>query len=486
MEKSKELHFFFAGNGISCSEEGDKGFTGHISKTRHINITPGKTFTRENLQKIYDMADSGNMIFSNGNTLGYLVLNPIHKPTKEYINNITNEVYQLSVEVIDGKKYVCTRDGQIFSDDPNKYQDIPIVSNPENKKFLLTNYSKEYDGHTLYRIRALKDFAGTGMAVIEVSHRSKEWGEVMDECRSLWKELLNIPDTHEVLFLGGGASLQFLYVAMNFLEKKAAYLETGVWAKKALKEAKGIGDAYALASSADKTYSYIPKGYVIPEDIDYFHITTNNTIYGTEIRYDMDCPVPLIADMSSDIMSRPVDVSKYALIYGGAQKNVGPAGVTFAIVRKDALGKVSRYIPTMLDYRTHVDGASMFNTPPVFSIFVMNETLKWLKGIGGVEAINKINVGKAELLYNEIDRNPLFVGTAAKEDRSIMNVCFVMAPGYEALQDEFMAYAKEHGMVGIKGHRSVGGFRASIYNACPVESVEALVSCMQEFAAKKA
>ena len=335
-------------------------------------------------------------------------------------------------------------------------------------------------------IEALKDFAGTGMAVIEVSHRSKEWGEVMDECRSLWKELLNIPDTHEVLFLGGGASLQFLYVAMNFLEKKAAYLETGVWAKKALKEAKGIGDAYALASSADKTYSYIPKGYVIPEDIDYFHITTNNTIYGTEIRYDMDCPVPLIADMSSDIMSRPVDVSKYALIYGGAQKNVGPAGVTFAIVRKDALGKVSRYIPTMLDYRTHVDGASMFNTPPVFSIFVMNETLKWLKEIGGVEAINKINVGKAELLYNEIDRNPLFVGTAAKEDRSIMNVCFVMAPGYEALQDEFMAYAKEHGMVGIKGHRSVGGFRASIYNACPVESVEALVSCMQEFAAKKA
>ena len=335
-------------------------------------------------------------------------------------------------------------------------------------------------------IEALKDFAGTGMAVIEVSHRSKEWGEVMDECRSLWKELLNIPDTHEVLFLGGGASLQFLYVAMNFLEKKAAYLETGVWAKKALKEAKGIGDAYALASSADKTYSYIPKGYVIPEDIDYFHITTNNTIYGTEIRYDMDCPVPLIADMSSDIMSRPVDVSKYALIYGGAQKNVGPAGVTFAIVRKDALGKVSRYIPTMLDYRTHVDGASMFNTPPVFSIFVMNETLKWLKGIGGVEAINKINVGKAELLYNEIDRNPLFVGTAAKEDRSIMNVCFVMAPGYEALQDEFMAYAKEHGMVGIKGHRSVGGFRASIYNACPVESVEALVSCMQEFAAQKA
>ena len=335
-------------------------------------------------------------------------------------------------------------------------------------------------------IEALKDFAGTGMAVIEVSHRSKEWGEVMDECRSLWRELLNIPDTHEVLFLGGGASMQFLYVAMNFLEKKAAYLETGVWAKKALKEAKGLGDAYALASSADKTFSYIPKGYVIPEDIDYFHITTNNTIYGTEIRYDIDSPVPLIADMSSDILSRPVDVGKYALIYGGAQKNVGPAGVAFAIVRKDALGKVSRYIPTMLDYRTHIDGGSMFNTPPVFPIFVMNETLKWLKGIGGVETINKINVHKAGILYDEIDRNPLFVGTAAKEDRSIMNVCFVMAPGYESLQDEFMAYAKERGMVGIKGHRSVGGFRASIYNACPVESVEALVSCMQEFAALKA
>ena len=330
-------------------------------------------------------------------------------------------------------------------------------------------------------IEALKDFCGTGMSVIEVSHRSKEWGEVMDECRALWKELLNIPDTHEVLFLGGGASMQFLYVAMNFLENKAGYLETGVWAKKALKEAQGLGNAFAVASSADKTYSYIPKGYEIPSDLDYFHITTNNTIYGTEIKHDIDCPVPLIADMSSDIMSRPVDVSKYALIYGGAQKNVGPAGVAFAIVRKDALGKVSRYIPTMLDYRVHVDKGSMFNTPPVFPIFVMKETLKWLKGIGGVEAIHKINVEKAAMLYDEIDRNSLFIGTAAEEDRSIMNVCFVMAPGYEALQDEFLEFAKGKGMAGIKGHRSVGGFRASIYNACPVESVKALVECMQEF-----
>ena len=330
-------------------------------------------------------------------------------------------------------------------------------------------------------IEALKDFKGTGVSVLSISHRTKEWDEVMNECRALWKELLNIPDTHEVVFLGGGASLQFLYVAMNYLEKKAAYLDTGVWAHKALKEAQGIGEAYAIACSKDKNYTYIPKGFEIPTDIDYLHITTNNTIYGTEIKEDMDCPVPLIADMSSDIMSRPVDVSKYDLIYGGAQKNVGPAGVIFAIIRKDSLGRVSRYIPTMLDYRTNIDKLSMFNTPPVFSIFVMNETLKWLKSIGGVEAIHKINMEKADLLYNEIDRNSLFVGTAEKEDRSCMNVCFVMAPGYEDLQDEFFAFAKERGMIGIKGHRSVGGFRASIYNACSLEDVQALVDCMKEF-----
>ena len=318
-------------------------------------------------------------------------------------------------------------------------------------------------------IEALKDFSGTGMSVLCISHRTKEWDAVMDECRALWKELLHIPDTHEVVFLGGGASLQFLYVAMNFLEKKAAYLDTGVWASKALKEAKGIGDAYAIASSKDKNYTYIPKGFEIPADLDYLHITTNNTIYGTEIHEDLDVPCPLIADMSSDIMSRPVDVSKYDLIYGGAQKNVGPAGVIFAIVRKDALGRVSRYIPTMLDYR----------------IFVMKETLKWLKSIGGVEAMYEINKKKAALLYDEIDRNSMFVGTAVKEDRSLMNVCFVMAPGKEALQDEFFAFAKERGMVGIKGHRSVGGFRASLYNACSIEDVQALVDCMKEFEALK-
>lgn len=330
-------------------------------------------------------------------------------------------------------------------------------------------------------IEALKDFKGTGVPVVSISHRTKGWDETMDECRALWRELLDIPDTHEVVFLGGGASLQFLYVAMNYLETKAAYLETGVWAKKALKEAKGLGQAYALASSADKNFSYIPKGYEIPLDLDYFHITTNNTIYGTQIKEDIDCPVPLIADMSSDIMTRPVDVSKYALIYGGAQKNVGPAGVVFAIIKKDSLGLVSRYLPSMLDYRNHIDKLSMYNTPPVFSIFLMNETLKWLKSIGGIPAIKEINDRKAALLYDEIDRNPLFVGTAAKEDRSCMNVCFVMAPGREDLQDEFLAFSKERDIIGIKGHRSVGGFRASIYNACTIEDVQALVDCMKEF-----
>ena len=335
-------------------------------------------------------------------------------------------------------------------------------------------------------IEALKDFKGTGVPVVCISHRTKEWEGVMNECRALWRELLEIPEGYEVVFLGGGASLQFLYVAMNFLEKKAAYLDTGVWASKALKEAKGLGEAYAIASSKDKNYTYVPKGFEIPTDIDYLHVTTNNTIYGTELKVDLDCPVPLIADMSSDILSRRVDVSKYTVIYAGAQKNAGPAGVAVAIIKKDALGKVSRYLPTMLDYRTHIDKESMFNTPPVFSIFLMNETLKWLKAEGGVDVIHERNVRKAETLYAEIDRNSLFTGTAAKEDRSIMNVCFVMAPGREDLQDEFAAFAKERGMVGIKGHRSVGGFRASIYNACTQEDVDALVACMKEFEALKA
>lgn len=307
----------------------------------------------------------------------------------------------------------------------------------------------------------------------------------MAETEQLWRDLLNIPDDYAVIFLGGGASTQFFEVPANFLKSKAAYLQTGVWAKKAAKEAKFYGDVEIVASSEGKNYTYIPKGYTIPTDADYFHITTNNTIYGTEIHEDMDCPVTLIADMSSDIMSRPVDVKKYGMIYGGAQKNVGPAGVTFVIVRKDLLGKMDRKIQTMVDYRTHIGDEprnnSMFNTPPVFPIFVMHETLKWVKELGGLEAMYERNKKKAETLYNEIDRNSMFVGTAVKEDRSLMNVCFVMAPGRENLESEFMAFAKEKGMVGIKGHRSVGGFRASIYNACPQESVEALVACMQEF-----
>jgi len=330
-------------------------------------------------------------------------------------------------------------------------------------------------------IEALKDFKSTGMSVIEMSHRSKEWEAVMNESEELWKELLNIPDGYKVLFLGGGASTQFMTVPFNLLEKKAAYLETGVWAKKALKEAEFFGEVIKVASSADKNYSYIPKSYEIPKDVDYFHITTNNTIYGTEIHEDMNSPVTLVADMSSDMMSRPVDVSKYGLIYGGAQKNVGPAGVTFVIVREDILGKVSRKIPTMIDYRTHIKESSMFNTPPVFSIYVMNETLKWVKSIGGVNAMYKMNVEKANLLYDEIDRNTMFVGTAEKSSRSLMNICFVMSEAYKDKEDEFMSFAKSKGMVGIKGHRSVGGFRASTYNACPKESVQALVDCMQEF-----
>lgn len=337
-------------------------------------------------------------------------------------------------------------------------------------------------------IEAIRNFDNTGIGILEISHRTPGWERIMKETADLWKELLNIPDNYHVLFLGGGASTQFFDVPANLLKSKAAYLETGSWAKKAIKEAKFYGEVEVVASSADKNFSYIPKDYSIPEDVDYFHITSNNTIYGTEIHEDIDSPVTLVADMSSDIMSRPVDVSKYGIIYGGAQKNVGPAGVSFVIVREDILGKTGRPIQTMVDYRTHISDSeknrSMFNTPPVFSIFVMHETLKWLKEQGGVEAIYKLNKEKAGMLYDEIDRNKLFVGTAAKEDRSIMNVCFVMKEEYKDKEAEFLKFATERGMVGIKGHRSVGGFRASIYNACPKEAVEALIKCMQDFEAQ--
>ena len=337
-------------------------------------------------------------------------------------------------------------------------------------------------------IAAIRDFDNTGVSILSISHRTPGWERIMAETEQLWRELLNIPDEYAVLFLGGGASTQFFTVPANLLKNKAAYLQTGVWAKKAAKEAKFYGDVEIVASSEDKNYSYIPKNYVVPTDADYFHITTNNTIYGTEIHTALDCPVNLVADMSSDIMSRPVDVTKYALIYGGAQKNVGPAGVAFVIVRKDLLGQAGRPLQTMVDYRTHIGAEpknnSMFNTPPVFSIFVMHETLKWIKEMGGVEAMQRRNREKADLLYNEIDRNKLFVGTAAREDRSLMNVCFVMQPEYKEHEAEFLEFAKAHGMVGIKGHRSVGGFRASLYNACELGDVQALVACMQEFEKK--
>ena len=328
---------------------------------------------------------------------------------------------------------------------------------------------------------AILNFNDTTFSLMEVSHRGKDFQLVMDETIELFKELLEIPAGYSVLFLGGGASLQFCMVPFNLLEKKAAYLNTGTWANKALKEAKLFGEVVEVASSKDKNYSYIPKGYTIPTDADYFHITTNNTIFGTELHTDIDSPVSLVADMSSDIFARPVDVSKYALIYGGAQKNLAPAGVTFVIVKDEILGKVTRQIPSMLDYKIHIEGESMFNTPPVTPIYTALQTLKWLKKNGGVPAMYKKNQEKSALLYNEIDRNPVFVGTAAVEDRSMMNVCFVMATGYEGYEKDFLAFAQERGLDGIKGHRSVGGFRASIYNAMPQEGVQALVDAMQAF-----
>lgn len=329
--------------------------------------------------------------------------------------------------------------------------------------------------------QAVLDFENDGLSILEISHRAKNFQPIVDEAVALFKELLNIPEGYSVLFLGGGASLQFCMLPFNLLEKKAAYLNTGVWAKKALKEAKAFGEVVEVASSADANYTFIPKGYSIPTDADYFHITTNNTIYGTELLEDITSPVPLIADMSSDIFSRPVDVSKYGMIYGGAQKNLAPAGVTFVIVKDELLGKVSRYIPTMLDYRTHIKEGSMFNTPPVLPIYAALQTLKWLKSQGGLVQVEKNNIAKATLLYNAIDNSKMFVGTANKEDRSRMNICFVMKPEFQHLEADFLKFATSKGMVGLKGHRSVGGFRASCYNALPIESVQALVDCMNEF-----
>ncbi|MCQ2245579.1 MAG: 3-phosphoserine/phosphohydroxythreonine transaminase [Bacteroidaceae bacterium] len=331
--------------------------------------------------------------------------------------------------------------------------------------------------------QAVLDFNGSGLSILEISHRAKDFQPVLDEAVALFKELLGIPEGYSVLFLGGGASTQFCMVPYNFLNKKAAYLNTGVWAKKAMKEAKAFGEVVEVASSADTTYNYIPKDFVVPGDVDYFHYTSNNTIYGTEIRETPQVgDVRLICDMSSDIFSHPVDVAKYDCIYGGAQKNLAPAGVTFVIVKNDALNKVDRYIPTMLNYQTHVDGGSMFNTPPVLPIYTALQTLRWIKAQGGVEEMARRAKERADLLYSAIDSSKIFRPTIADEaDRSYMNICFVMKDEYKELEADFMKYATENGMVGVKGHRSVGGFRASCYNALPLESVQALVKCMKDF-----
>ena len=328
---------------------------------------------------------------------------------------------------------------------------------------------------------AIKDFAGTGLSILEISHRSKEFTAVIEEAAQLFKELLDVPAGYEVLFLGGGASMQFCMVPFNLLKSKAAYLDTGTWSSKAIKEAKLFGEVDVVASSKEANYTYIPKDYTVPADVDYFHITTNNTIYGTEIRKDPDVNVRLVADMSSDIFSRPVDVSKYDLIYGGAQKNLAPAGVTFVIVKEDVLGKVERAIPTMLDYRTHISKGSMFNTPPVLPIFSALQTLRWYKELGGVEKLEQLDKAKAAKLYDAIDNSKIFTGTVKAEDRSIMNVCFVMKPEYAELEKGFVDFAATKGIVGIKGHRSVGGFRASLYNALPMESVDVLIAAMKEY-----
>lgn len=328
---------------------------------------------------------------------------------------------------------------------------------------------------------AVSDYNGIGLSLMELSHRSAEFKPILDEARTLMKELLDVPQGYEVLFLGGGASMHFCMVPYNLLARKAAYLNTGTWSSKAIKEANLFGEVVEVASSADKAFSYIPKDFELPADADYLHVTSNNTIYGTQLRRDIDAPVPLVADMSSDILSRPVDVSKYSCIYGGAQKNLAQSGLSFVIVRESALGKVERAIPSILDYRVHIANGSMFNTPPTLPIYTALCNLRWVKEQGGVTEMERRAKERAEVLYSEIDRNSLFCGTAVEDDRSYMNIDFVMAPGYEELEARFVAYAAERGAVAIKGHRSVGGFRASCYNAMPLEGVKVLAACMRSF-----
>jgi phosphoserine aminotransferase len=329
--------------------------------------------------------------------------------------------------------------------------------------------------------KAILELENSGLSILEISHRSKDFQKIVDDTVALVKEVLNVPQEYSVLFLGGGASMQFAMIPYNLLgeNQTAAYLETGAWAKKAIKEAKLFGNVNVVASSADKNFTYIPKNFTVPDDSAYFHVTTNNTIYGSEIKEDYKVNVPMVADMSSNIFSKPIDVSKYSLIYAGAQKNLGPAGVTLVIINPDILGKIERKIPSMLDYKIHIKNNSLYNTPPVFAIYASYLTLQWLKNSGGVAAIDKCNEAKAKLLYDEIDRNSIFNGTVEKESRSRMNVCFLAnTPENEA---EFTKFAAERGMVGIKGHRDVGGFRASLYNAMPIDGVQALVDTMKEF-----
>lgn len=332
--------------------------------------------------------------------------------------------------------------------------------------------------------QAVLEFNDTGLSILEISHRSSEFEAVVDETIRLIKELLNVPEGYSVVLLQGGASLQFSMLPMNILgeTQTAAYLDSGVWASKAVKEAKLFGNVNVVASSKDQNYSYVPKDFVIPEDSAYFHFTSNNTIYGTELFNLPKTSVPIVCDMSSDILSRVINVSDFDLIYAGAQKNMGPAGVTVAIIKDDLLGKVDRKIPSMLNYKVQIDGGSMYNTPPVFAIYVSMLNLRWLKSKGGVAQIEKENTSKSDALYREIDRNPLFKGTCNTEDRSRMNVCFVMEN--PELEKPFLKFAEDRDIIGIKGHRSVGGFRASMYNGLPITSVHVLIDAMQDFAEK--
>ena len=330
---------------------------------------------------------------------------------------------------------------------------------------------------------AVIDLDGIGLSLIEISHRSKEFVDVMEKARSLAIELLGLEGKgYKALYLQGGASLEFLMVAYNLLETKAGYINTGTWSSKAIKEAKLLGNVIEVASSKDKNFNYIPRGYVVPNELDYLHLTSNNTIFGTQIKEFPTTSVPLVCDMSSDIFSRQLDFSKFDLIYAGAQKNMGPAGTTLVIVKEDVLGQVSRQIPSMLDYQVHISKDSMFNTPAVFAVYVSMLTLQWLKDLGGIAAIEEINDKKANLIYSEIDLNPLFEGFAKKEDRSFMNATFNLTD--DSLKDTFDAMWKEAGISGINGHRSVGGYRASMYNALPLESVGVLVDIMSDLERK--